>query len=164
MGVGVGEQEDKIYVCRDNTATFICRSCGRTRTEEAARFNNIHGIVRVKVNCPCGHSNSVFIERRKHIRKSMDLGGSFTRLRDNTGGWLTVKELSMFSIRIRAGKICEKLEVGEMLHIAFRLKDHNYSMISRTVTVNRVGRRHVVLGYDLAEYQDPLSAYLFYSS
>jgi len=68
----------RVYISSDNTADFICPVCDKHKTLDVSKYKNIRRSVLLKYKCQCGHSFSVFLERRQGgHRKETDLFGTY---------------------------------------------------------------------------------------
>ncbi len=151
----------KVFISQDNTATFSCPKCGKTKTTDVSRFNDVTTEVRLKVKCPCGHSHTIFLERRKHIRKNLNLTGTFTRAGGTERGHLIVTDLSRSGMKLRIGG-GKTVAVDEKLAVSFFLDDPKRSQVEKQVVVRSVSGRLAGVEFLFGEHYDQLGTYLLY--
>jgi c-di-GMP-binding flagellar brake protein YcgR len=93
--------------------------------------------VRVKISCPCGHVYSVLLERRKYFRKQTNLAGDcyFGTKKNRTP--ITVKDISRVGLKFELERN-EKLNIGDVVSVEFRLDDRHSSKIKKDVRVRKI--------------------------
>ena len=157
----------KVYVTPNYTAVFECPQCKNSRSVDVSKFKKIEKEVKIKVNCPCGHSYPVILERRRHYRKPVNLAGTYLFL--VPGGpakkkMLTVKDLSRSGLKI---KVSEKpdFDVGDKVLVEFHLDDNRRSLIKKEAIVRTISDLHIGLEFSSMNSSDPgdkaLGFYLF---
>ncbi len=126
---------EKIFLTENKTVTTTCPRCGKSKTADASPYCAIDKPVRLKINCSCGHQYPVFLERRRHYRKAVDLRGSFFHKAYNgivTQGGMTVKNLSRNGVRLRLD-MDQNIRVGDSVFVDFNLDDSARSKIRKEV-------------------------------
>ncbi len=127
----------KVLMNEKNMATFICPKCNKVKAANVSKYKDIETAVKIKCSCPCGHSYSVILERRKHNRKQLNLIGNYVSLKDNNRGTMIVVDLSRTGLGIELS-VEQKLDIGEKLFLEFRLDDKQNSKIEREVDVRSI--------------------------
>lgn len=156
----------KIYVNEDNTGTFVCPKCQKTRVKDLSRYMLNKTAVRLKAKCSCGHSYAVFLEKRKKFRKPANLQGSYRSSAiatdpQNAQGSMTVKDLSYSGMRIEVGAPPLFAE-GDSLYVEFRLDDARRSQVRKKVIVKNIEGLSVGLSFaSLQNHDSALGFYLF---
>ena len=153
-----------VYVTSENKARFVCPRCGKSKTVDAGRFKSHTRTVRVKVRCPCGHRYIAILEKRRGYRKEVSLPGSFLHLVDGSEvsrGAMTVRDISTGGIKLRITNT-EKINVGDVLQLEFRLDDAHRSLLRKKVIVRNIEEMHVGVEFAMSEATDKaLGFYLF---
>lgn len=65
----------KVFVTSNLTARFFCPECGKSKQKDVSKFMGPEAQVKLKYKCDCRHSFSVILERRRSIRKKVNLKG-----------------------------------------------------------------------------------------
>jgi len=116
-------------------ATIPCEQCGKSYQKDVSKFIGHEKQVRLKYKCKCQNSFSVLLERRRFIRKKVNLTGSMIVKQDKIP--ITILDISKYGVRL---KILKKfpLEVDEIVQIFFILDDSYRSEISREIRIKRL--------------------------
>ncbi len=149
----------KVFINDKNMATFICPKCEKSKTSNVAKYKQTETSVRVNCKCPCGHSYSVLLERRKHTRKPISLLGTYSCVNSGDRGQMTVVDISRTGLKIRLS-VKRELELGEKLNLEFTLDDQNQSTIKREVYVRSLKDQFVGVEFCKMEHYDQLGPYL----
>jgi predicted RNA-binding Zn-ribbon protein involved in translation (DUF1610 family) len=152
----------KVFIAKDNTATFVCPECQKSKTADVSKYKNIEKAVRVNFKCPCGHSYSVLLERRKHIRKQLNLSGSFINKKNSERGNMSITDLSRSGLRIKLN-FPQNLEPGDKLDLEFTLDDKLRSVVKKEVIVRSVKDLSVGVEFIHSEHFDKLGPYLLFN-
>lgn len=157
----------KIFVSTSNTAVFECPQCKKSRNVDVSKYKQIDKEVKIKVNCSCGHSYPVILERRRHYRKRVNLAGTYGL--PVTGGSakkgvMTVKDLSRSGLRIKISGQPD-FDIGDMLMVEFHLDDATRSLIRKEAIVRKISELNIGLEFSAMDSSDPgdkaLGFYLF---
>ena len=151
----------KAFIAKDNTATFVCPECQKSKTADVSKYKHIETAVRVKFKCPCGHSYSVLLERRKHIRKHLNLSGIFINKKNSERGNMTVTDLSRSGLRLKLN-FSQDLKPGDKLDLEFTLDDKLRSLVKKEVVVRSVNDLSVGVEFIHSEHFDKLGPYLLF--
>ena len=150
----------KVFVTQDNMAVFECPKCKTSKRVNVSKYKNINKEIRMKAKCPCGHSYSVVLERRKHYRKSVNSSGTYTHfLSDNTQdkGMMNVKDLSRSGLKITLN-VKRDYKVGDMLLVEFRLDDSKRSLINKEVIIRWINDLTIGGEFSSVNPSDPSDA------
>lgn len=153
---------EKVFITQKNTATFVCPACQKSKTADVSKYKEAETAVRVKCKCPCGHTYSVLLERRKHIRKNLSLIGTFTNKKTSANGNMTVTDLSRSGLRIKLN-FPQDLKPGDSLTLNFTLDDKQRSSVTKDVVVRSVHNLSIGAEFSHYEHFDPLGSYLLYN-
>ena len=126
-----------VFVNQDNTATFICPRCEKSKTVRITKHKERKKAVRVKCSCACGNTNIAVLERRRHYRKTTHFRGIYLQLvsgREVGKGIMTVKDISHSGLKLRIDTD-RKINVGERLITEFRLDDPQKTLIRKEVII-----------------------------
>lgn len=151
----------KAFIANDNTATFVCPKCQKSKTANVSKYKHIEQAVRVKFKCPCGHSYSVILERRKHIRKQLNLSGNFVNKKNSERGNMIITDLSRSGLRLRLN-FAQELEPGDRLDLEFTLDDKPRSVVKKEVIVRSVQDLSIGVEFVHSEHFDKLGPYLLF--
>jgi hypothetical protein len=157
----------KVFVTADNTATFTCPDCERSRTVDVTQYRELDRAVKIKVKCPCGFDYIVGLERRRQFRKAVRLSGTFQLVRGGRSvarGEVEVVDLSRTGVKLRLERSFAGA-IGDRVHVAFRLDDAKRSDIQLETIVRKVDGRHVGVEFTDRDPSDPnmkaIGFYLF---
>jgi hypothetical protein len=157
----------KVYATPSYTAVFECPQCKNSRSVDVSKFKKIEKEVKIKVNCPCGHSYRVVLERRRHYRKTVNLAGSYLFLIPGDQAkkkMLTVTDVSRSGLKI---KVSEKPDfaVGDKIFVEFHLDDNKRSLIKKETIVRTIRQLQIGLEFSSTDSADSgdkaLGFYLF---
>ena len=155
---------EKVYITSQQTATFICPKCSRSKIVNVSNYASIDKIVSVKVKCPCGHAYTAILEKRKKYRKETNLPGTYTLLMEGkpvTRGLMMVKDVSATGLKLKLNSP-QTLAVGDQMQVEFHLNDSNRTLIQKMVIVRNTNGLFIGVQFDLTEALDKaLGFYLF---
>lgn len=149
----------RVYVSQDRKATFSCPQCGLVKEKDVSKYIGLKQQVRLKCKCVCSYTYPVIFERRQHIRKSVQLPGSYSSGKEQ--GTLVVENISRTGLKLKLN--CEtSLQVESRMRIKFTLDDVAGSEVQSEVVVRNV--RPPVLGVEFTSmnHYGKLGAYLLY--
>lgn len=116
----MAEGVKRVYVNPQSGATITCDQCGRRSRFGVAVFQKHMQIVRV--NCGCGASFRVSIERRKADRKPTYTVGVYEKIgAPEIAGKLVVENLSFFGLGFRTEYRNASLQRGDGVKLTFPL-------------------------------------------
>lgn len=150
----------KSFIASDNTAAITCPECQKTIIKDVSRYAEADNIIKLKAKCSCGHSFTVFLERRRQYRKSTELRGTYLYAPAHSAsksaqhwGSMVVTDISRTGIRMKLN-VQPRFQVGERITVEFRLDDANNSLIKREVIVQHIKGLDVGVTYARAHSYD----------
>jgi len=157
---------EKIFLNSDQTATFVCPECKKTRIVDVSPYLAHKNQVRLRAKCSCGHTYKVFIDKRKKFRKQTRLFGTYKYSLNNSlskeyTGEITVKNLSLSGLRIKL-QTMPRFKVDDILLVDFLLDDQKRSQIQTKAIVRNIKGFHAGLEYvSHNPFNKELGFYLF---
>lgn len=134
----------KAFISNDNTAAFTCPACQKYTIRDVSKYSKADTVVKLKAKCACGHTFTVFLERRMQYRKDTELQGTYTHpnphgASQNSRHWgaMTVTDISRTGIRMKLN-VMPRFRVGDRITVEFRLDDANNSRVKRDVIVQYI--------------------------
>jgi hypothetical protein len=125
----------KIFINSNLTANFICPECGKSELKDVSKFIGHKTTVKLKYKCKCKHSFSVILERRRSIRKEVNLKGEILY---NSGKYaITIEDISKHGLKIKLSEILPFTKEGN-INIRFILDDPNKSNIQTEVKIKKI--------------------------
>ncbi|MFO7930772.1 MAG: PilZ domain-containing protein [Desulfosalsimonas sp.] len=157
----------KAFITSENTASITCPVCQKSVTKDVSRFKDADRYIKLKAHCSCGHSYSVFLERRQQYRKTVALRGVYKHqdpgAESSSGqhwGSMTVVDISRTGIRMKLN-VPPRFRVGDRISVEFRLDDANNSLIQRDVIVQNITDSNVGATYSMSHsYDNVIGFYL----
>ena len=160
----MGKNEKKIFMTDDHTGTMYCEKCQRSFTVDLSPFVQMPKQPRIKSKCPCGHSWTTVVEKRRHYRKPVKLAGVYTYRpegRPPRKGSVTVADISKSGLRLMFSKPLD-CKNGDCMDLEFHLDDRNRTFINKTVVVQGVFSPYVGVAFGPQESEDrKIGFYLF---
>ncbi len=151
----------KVYMDKNEVATFKCPVCEKTKKVNVTQYKNINTAVTVKCKCPCGNLYKVLLERRKHFRKNLNLMGNYSTADESDKGRMIVTDLSRAGLKIKLN-VERNFNIGDILIIVFTLDDPSNSQIKREVVVRSVTGPNVGVEFCSQDHYDALGPYLLF--
>jgi len=152
---------EKIFIGSNDMAIFKCPVCEKTKTANVSSYKSLQTAVRVKCKCPCGHSYSALLERRKHIRKDLHLSGSYINKNGKGRGEMEILDLSRSGLRMKINDVAE-LNIGDILKIRFTLDDIQNSEVTKEVIIRSISGHSLGTEFLSLEHYDKLGSYLLF--
>ncbi len=164
--------EKSIFVNVDNTATFICPECHKSKTVDVSDFIGSRGTVKLRYRFKCrvcvdergGYKNSgiAILERRRYYRKEVSLAGKVVLEKGIVK--VSITDLSRTGVRFNPLQQAEFPEGGTVV-LKFRLDNKSGTMITKKVRILSVDKRGVgaeFLSVDESDLSDKaIGFYLF---
>lgn len=148
-----------VFIMQSGKANISCPECGKVRQMDLSKYLAIERAVTLKATCSCGQVFPFTLERRLHVRKTVDLEGRLTYR--NKQYPVKVLDISRLGMKIRTLKALNIRE-GDRLVIDFILDDVNKSRISREITVRKVNRTDIGVMFPSPDHYDRLGPYLLF--
>ncbi|NWH06344.1 PilZ domain-containing protein [Desulfobacter latus] len=125
----------KVFVNSNMTATFACESCGELHTKDVSKFVGHKTRVRLKYKCKCGHTFSVFLERRRGVRKEVFFKGLLIQNQKAYRGVIT--DMSLNGIRFKTTDKA-RIEEDTVAEVKFTLDNRSRSEVLRPIKIRKV--------------------------
>ncbi|MGD8290137.1 MAG: PilZ domain-containing protein [Desulfobacterales bacterium] len=131
---------EKIYISNTKITTFVCPKCHKSKTVNVSKYVDLDKKVKVNVRCPCGHTFSSILEKRKRYRRKTNLPGSYSRLLDGKktdGGLMIVRDLSIIGMKLEidADSNCH---IGDVIQVEFHTDDAQRALIKKKVIIRSI--------------------------
>ena len=152
---------EKVFIGNNDMAIFKCPVCKKTKTANVSSYRNMQTAVRVKCKCPCGHTYSALLERRKHVRKNLNLKGNYLNKNGNEKGKMEILDLSRSGLRIKLD-IDAGIKVGDILRLQFTLDDKQNSEVTKEVIVRSKSGQFLGTEFLSLDHYDKLGSYLLF--
>ena len=157
----------KVFITDQDKATIICPKCNLSTTTDASQYKKINKEVRLKINCKCGHSYSILLERRKQFRRETNLTGKYL-FHSSSGaekkGSLIVRNISRSGLKLEL-KLMPDLKIGSELSVEFNLDDKHGTLIKKEVIIKMITGPFVGAMFSSFDASEPgdkaLGFYLF---
>jgi hypothetical protein len=155
---------EKVYITSQQMATFVCPKCSRSKTVSVSKYANVDKLIKVNVKCPCGHTYTSILEKRKQYRKITSLPGSYIHFIDGrpvNRGVLTVEDISATGMKLKLNAP-QGFAVGDQMEVDFNLDDKHRTLIKKRVIVRNINSPFIGVAFGPAEALDKaLGFYLF---
>lgn len=132
----------KVYVRDNDTATFVCPSCGAVKHFDAGRYR--HQRHSLSVRCRCQHVFSVQLDFRRNFRKQTSLQGTYEIISEGGvgGGIIHISNISRGGIGFTVSGV-HRIEKDQLLQIEFQLNDKNKTVLKKQAVVRAVEHNNV---------------------
>lgn len=155
------EKRERVFINSENTATFICPKCQRTRNVNVSKIIGAKKAVKINCRCKCGKEFATILERRRYFRKNIAFNG-FCHVGENLLKLpVIVTDISRAGLKIKLQRP-HMFTPGEEFLIEFNLDDKDQSLISKKIIIRSVTDKLVGAEFKSPEHYDPLGAYLMY--
>ena len=152
--------EKKLYINEENKAYAICPQCGKVKTIDVLRYEGTDRQFRVGIECICGCSYTVFIERRKYYRKETDLSGVCANFDSMDIREINVKNLSRTGVGFTVNSPIP-MSPGDILNVRFVLDGKKRVVINEEVVIRRINENYIGAGFcKIRELYPDLGYYL----
>lgn len=147
----------KLFLSESNKAILACNICNRQKVVDMTRYLAKGGVSMFKVNCTCGNSWTLFIEKRRYARKTTNLPGDFFIFRDNRAvdnGHMLVVNMSQKGLGLKLNRT-KDIAVDDTLKVEFYLDNKEHTFIKRTVQVRNMKFPFVGTMFEKIDRLDP---------
>jgi hypothetical protein len=134
--------EIKVHIRENNTATFICPSCGAVKHFEAGRFR--HQRHSFSVRCRCQQVFSVQLDFRRYYRKQTNLNGTYEILSEGGvgGGIIHISNVSRGGIGFTVSGL-HRIEKDQLIQVEFQLNDKKKTVLKKQAVVKSVHQNSI---------------------
>ena len=150
---------EKIFINDQNQATFKCPKCGKSWAKDLSNFKDLNKRIRLKCNCPCGHSFPVSQERRKDTRKAITVTGAYFHDKKKIRGLITVKNISKSGVGLQYNTK-QHIPKGNKLLLKFNLNDAKKSYLCKEAVIKKADGTTVGLEFTDTDLDKDLEIYL----
>jgi len=151
---------EKVFLNSENFANFLCPQCEKSWKKDLNNFKSHDKKIIFKCKCPCGHSFSVLLERRRHLRKNTDLGGAFIHDKKKIRGIINIKNISKGGLGFELTSDY-LIGTGDIVLVRFILDDPFDTLISKETLIRKIKGRYIGAEFlDRIWKQDLLNLYL----
>jgi hypothetical protein len=149
--------DQTVFISSNNTATFRCPQCGKTKTADVNQHATSNKKITVTCTCVCGHQFRCRLEKRRQYRKAVNFPGRF-KLIGKDGpedtGLMTIEDISTTGLKFKT-TVSRDFPTGTELLVEFSLDDHNRTPIEKRVIVRNVSGLFVGVSFHPKELDDP---------
>ncbi|MBC2710090.1 MAG: PilZ domain-containing protein [Desulfosarcina sp.] len=149
--------DQTVFISNNNTATFHCPQCGKSKTTDVSRYASTDKKITVKCTCACGHRFRCRLEKRKQYRKYADMPGKFTLLGKGgpeDTGLVKVVDISTTGLKLKM-TVPRTFPIGAKLLVEFFLDDRKRTPMEKRVIVRNVSGLYVGASFHPNEPDDP---------
>lgn len=157
---------EKIFVNDNKTIHVSCPKCGHGRNKDVSKYLDLSldQAIQFKYHCPCGHSFSLQVERRRYVRKKVNFKGTliFNRQKYNIMILdILVLDISRYGLKI---KLVDKfkIEKGQRITINFQLDDKYRSKVSKEAVVKNLNFPTIGVEFLSHNHYDKFGAYILF--
>ncbi len=152
-------QTVKTHVHSDGTATITCPVCSNLKRISVATFKHEKHVL--KVRCSCKTSFRIFLDYRRHYRKSVSLSGTYATLHQyrKCKGLMQITNVSTGGLQYHVVGL-NRLFPGCILDLDFQLDDKQCSSIKKQAMVRHIHDN--VVGCEFVEKNGSDRALAFY--
>jgi hypothetical protein len=111
----------EITLNNENIAEIRCSKCLKIRSVDMSKYVAMDRSIKFKAKCSCGHSDTVFLNRRDKFRKRTDFFGVYTNMsagKEGQKGEMTVLDVSRAGLKL------------ELSHLQLKVKEHDISIVT----------------------------------
>jgi hypothetical protein len=148
---------ERVYISKNNTATFVCPNCENTTTADVTRYAKMDKTVHVNIKCRCGHAFQAVLEKRRRYRKATRLPGTYTYEGPNgveDKGIMQVVDISSSGLKLKLN-VGRAFKLGDRIRVEFNLDDPQHTAIDKVVIVKNVSKEYVGVAFNEREGDDP---------
>jgi hypothetical protein len=136
----IKQDEVICYVGRDGMTNLVCPNCKTLKTIDTSKKNI--GTRKFKAKCKCGMALRGRFELRQHIRKKVNLLGSYKNPKNRNIGEIDIENISLMGVGFRCfGN--PGFQKMDKLDITFTLDNPDRSVIKLRVEVVHIEGRYV---------------------
>ncbi len=126
---------------------------------DVSRYVKINKEVKLKCTCTCTHVFSVTLERRKHLRKIVNLKGN--AIFEKKKYPINVIDISRLGLKIRTKEVLN-FKPEDTVMIDFILDDATASSVSKEVVIRTINETDIGVEFLSLDHYDKLGTYLLF--
>ena len=155
----------RVYVREDGLILLTCPHCGFQESVTSSRFERMGNAITVL--CACGKRFAAVLEKRRSVRKAVQLEGFFTVTgeygpddpKGSIWGPMVVKNLSKSGLRFSSPNV-NLIRPGDFLMVRFNLNNSTRALIHKKAQVVSIQKNEVGCRFDgVDEYDITLGFY-----
>lgn len=132
----------KVLLNPENVVDLVCPQCQKLWRKDLTNLVGYQRKIIFNCRCSCGHSFPVFLERRRHPRKNIDLGGAFLHDKRKTRGIIRLKNISFGGVGFElTGDYV--IATGDIVLLRFNLDDSFSTLVSKETLIKLIRERYV---------------------
>jgi hypothetical protein len=149
-----------IRVAEKETINLLCTKCGNSRQFSVGKFSANDN--KYRIQCRCGHSFKIMLDRRKYYRKKTDLRGTYIVDKFARDEIIDIIDLSTIGLCL-VRRDNRELDLGQIISISFMLENAERDEIKCKATIRQIMDDKVGVEFlDLTPgMQKTLTFYLF---
>jgi hypothetical protein len=151
----------KVFMTSSGKVNLACPACGKVKQADVSQFKNTNQKVKLNCTCACKHKFSVILERRRHIRKDVNLVGNLVF--DHQTCPVKIVDISRTGLKVKAIQVL-KLNPGDKAVIHFTLDDPSGSKVSKQVIIRKINQKEIGVEFLSKDHYDPYGAYILFHS
>ena len=151
----------RAFVTKRGRANFTCPECGATKQMDVSKFKEIDKRVKLKCTCVCKHVFSAVLERRQHVRRSVELDGELV-YRD-LKAHIKVVDVSRIGLKIITRTVLD-LETGSKVIVKFTLDDVTRSQVTKETIIKSINDTQIGLEFVSSDHYDKFENYILFQS
>lgn len=156
----------RVFAREDGLVLLTCPHCGQQESVTTARFEMLGNAVTVR--CTCRKQFAAVLEKRRSVRKTVQLEGYFTvagehgteDAKGNIWGPMVVKNLSKTGLRFSSPRV-NLIEPGDLLMVRFNLNNSNKALIHKKAQVVSIQKNEVGCRFEGADEYDITLGFYF---
>jgi PAS domain-containing protein len=156
----------RVFVREDGLILLTCPHCGSQESVTSARFEMLGNAV--TVHCACGKQFAAVLEKRRSVRKAVQLEGFFTvtsehgpdDARGSIWGPMVVKNLSKSGLRFSTPRV-NLIHPGDLLMARFNLNNSTKALIHKKALVVSIQKNEVGCRFEGADEYDITLGFYF---
>lgn len=156
----------RVFVREDGLVLLTCPYCGLQESVTTARFETLGNAVTVQ--CACRKRFAAVLEKRRSVRKAVQLDGYFTiagehgpeDAKGNIWGPMVVKSLSKSGLRFYSSRV-NLIHPGDLLMVRFNLNNSNKALIHKKAQVVSIQKNEVGCRFEGADEYDITLGFYF---
>lgn len=151
----------KVFVTKNGKANVSCPKCGIVKPMDVSRFQALNKEVRLKCTCSCKHVFPIQLERRQHIRKTVNLRGELYYKNKSTH--VVIVDVSRLGIKIKTRNPLQ-LEIGNKVVLKFILDDVGKSRVTKEAEIKSITSATMGLAFSSTDHYDKFGHYILFQS
>ena len=128
--------KEKVFINSKHVGSIVCPECKKRREKDFSAVKNLNNSNGFKCKCPCGHTFSIVLERRRYERKTTDLTGSYLHDKTKTRGLVSIKNLSKSGAALELNTK-QMIPKGDKLVLKFNLDNARKTYLCKEAVIKK---------------------------